>query len=95
MTTAPTGGRVLVIDDEPGLRNMLSILFRREGFDVTLAPGFTTGSEAIRNAPEPFPVVLTDLVMPDGSGLDLLSLAKERSSQTEVIVMTPGETRTF
>ena len=32
--------RILVVDDEPGLRDMLAILFRREGFDVTLAPGF-------------------------------------------------------
>ena len=31
---------MLVVDDEPGLRDMLAILFRREGFDVTLAPGF-------------------------------------------------------
>ena len=34
--------RILVVDDEPGLRDMLAILFRREGLDVTLAPGFAT-----------------------------------------------------
>ena len=34
---------VLVVDDEPGLRDMLAILFRREGYDVTLAPGFDDG----------------------------------------------------
>jgi two-component system response regulator PilR (NtrC family) len=81
-------GRILVVDDEPGLRDMLAILFRREGLDVTLAPGFAAARDAIANAPEPYAVVLTDLLMPDGSGLDLLSLVKQRTARTEVIVMT-------
>jgi two-component system response regulator PilR (NtrC family) len=81
-------GRILVVDDEPGLRDMLSILFRREGFDVTLAPGHGRGVETIRSASVPFSLVLTDLVMPDGSGLDVLAAAKTRSQETEVIVMT-------
>jgi two-component system response regulator PilR (NtrC family) len=79
---------ILVVDDEPGLREMLSILFRRERYDVTVSPGFVTAREAIRHAPHAFGVVLTDLMMPDGSGLDILSLAKQRSTETEVIVMT-------
>ena len=83
---------ILVVDDEPGLRDMLSILFRREGFDVTAAPGFVSGKEALLNAPSPYGVLLTDLMMPDGSGLDLLSLARERSPGTETIVMTAHST---
>jgi two-component system response regulator PilR (NtrC family) len=88
----PPNRRVLVVDDEPGLRDMLSILLRREGLDVAVAPGFVAGQDAIKNAPEPYGVVLTDLVMPDGSGLDLLTLCKERGAQTEVIVMTAHST---
>src|SRR5882672_4031304 len=80
--------RILVVDDEPGLRDMLAILFRREGLEVTLAPGFKTGCDAVTHTPEPYAVVLTDLMMPDGSGLDLLSLVKKRTSRTEVIMMT-------
>jgi two-component system response regulator PilR (NtrC family) len=80
--------RILVVDDEPGLRDMLAILFRREGLDVVLAPGFTTASDAVTHAPEPYAVVLTDLLMPDGNGMDLLSLVKRRAARTEVIVMT-------
>jgi two-component system response regulator PilR (NtrC family) len=83
---------ILVVDDEPGLREMLTIFFRREGYDVTALPGFVTAREALRNAPSPYGVVLTDLMMPDGSGLDVLSLAKERSEQTEVMVMTAHST---
>jgi two-component system response regulator PilR (NtrC family) len=80
--------RILVVDDEPGLRDMLAILFRREALDVTLAPGFATARDAITNAPEPYAVVLTDLLMPDGSGMDIVTLVKQRTARTEVIVMT-------
>ena len=79
---------MLVVDDEQGLRDMLSILLRREGYDVVVAPSFATGCEAVEGAPTPFDLVLTDLMMPDGSGLDVLSRAKTRSEATEVIVMT-------
>src|SRR6185369_4304285 len=48
--------------------------------------------EALRQNPQPFPLVLTDLVMPDGSGIDVLSAAKERAGATEVIVMTAHST---
>ena len=80
--------RVLVVDDEQGIRDMLSILFQRDGYDVTLAPGFAASVDAIKSAPTPFELVLTDLLMPDGSGLDVLSAAKARTEHTEVIVMT-------
>ncbi len=83
---------VLVVDDEPGLREMLTILFRREHYEVTACPGFASAREALRSTPSPYGLVLTDLLMPDGSGLDVLSLAKERSTETEVIVMTAHST---
>jgi two-component system, NtrC family, response regulator PilR len=85
-------GTILVVDDEPGLRDMLSILFRREGYEVTAAPGFATGRDAVLHAPLPYGIVLTDIMMPDGSGLELLTLARQRSVETEVIVMTAHST---
>jgi len=80
--------RVLVVDDEPGLRTMLEILLSREGYGVVTAPGYSVALEAISQAPQPFPVVLSDLVMPEGSGLDVLAAAKQRSASTEVILLT-------
>lgn len=80
--------RLLIVDDEPGLRQMLQILFRREGYETVLVPGLDSAVEAIEQVPHPFPVVLTDLAMPDGSGLDVLAAAKRRSPDTEVILMT-------
>jgi two-component system response regulator PilR (NtrC family) len=88
MLKAAPRSRILVVDDEPGLRDMLAILFRREGLDVVQAPGFATAREAVTHAPEPYAIVLTDLLMPDGSGMDLLTLVKRRTAHTEVIMMT-------
>ena len=80
--------RVLVVDDEQGLRDVLSILLRREGYDVVLASSLRTGIEALTGAPSPYDLIITDLMMPDGSGLEVLSAAKRRSANTEVIIMT-------
>jgi two-component system response regulator PilR (NtrC family) len=84
----PPKARVLVVDDEPALRQMLEILFRREGHEVISAPGAKAALEAIAQSPQPFPVVLTDLAMPDGTGLEVLAAAKARSSSTEVVLIT-------
>lgn len=80
--------RLLIVDDEPGLRQMLEIMFRRDGFEVTVAPGCEAAREFIAQTPQAFPVVITDLTMPDGSGLDVLAAAKKRSPSTEVILLT-------
>lgn len=85
-------GAVLIVDDEPGLREMLTILLRREGYAITTSPGFVTAREMLKNAPRPYEVVLADLMMPDGSGLDVVTVAKEVSPDTEVIVMTAHST---
>jgi two-component system, NtrC family, response regulator PilR len=88
----PATAKVLVVDDEPGIRQMLAILFRREGYEVVAVPGYRGAVEAIRQSPQPFPVVLTDLMMPDGSGLDVLTTAKTRSPATQVILITAHST---
>ncbi len=88
----PSPTRVLVVDDEPGLRHVLEVTFRRQGHEVVSVPGARAALEALRQNPQPFPLVLTDLVMPDGSGLDVLSAAKQRAAATEVIVMTAHST---
>ncbi len=71
---------------------MLEILFRREGYSVVSAPGCKAALDAIASAPQPFPAIVSDLSMPDGSGLDVLAAAKSRSSSTEVILVTAHST---
>lgn len=89
---APIATTVLVVDDEPAFRQVLDIALRRQGFQVITAKGVRSALEALRQNPSPFPLVLTDLLMPDGSGMDVLTAAKERSPATEVIVMTAHST---
>jgi two-component system response regulator PilR (NtrC family) len=92
MTLVPPDPRILVVDDEPSLRQMLTILLRREGHQVVAAAGHREALEALRGSPGPFPVVLTDLAMPDGSGLDVLAAAKSRSAASQVILITAHST---
>src|SRR5262245_49139268 len=89
---APPPAKLLVVDDEPSLRQMLEISFRRAGYEVVTAAGYRRAKEAIEQSTRPFPVVVTDLAMPDGSGLDVLSAAKARSPATEVILITAHST---
>jgi len=88
----PPPVKLLLVEDEPGLRQMLEILFRREGYAVVSAPGCRSALDAIASSPQPFPVIVSDLSMPDGSGLDVLAAAKGRSPLTEVILVTAHST---
>ncbi|HSC85621.1 MAG TPA: sigma-54 dependent transcriptional regulator [Polyangiaceae bacterium] len=92
MSVRASGSRVLVVDDEPALRQTLSILLKRAGYEPVGATGHRQALEALASSPEPFPVVLTDLSMPDGSGLDVLAAAKSRSDFTQVVLITAHST---
>jgi len=79
-------GRILVVDDEAGLREMLRVLMRRAGYDVEVADGQRRATELL--ASSTFDVVVTDLSMPDGSGMGVLSQAKRANETTQVIMIT-------
>ncbi len=80
--------KILVVDDEQSMREFLSIMLRRESFEVSTAE---SGDEAIALLQDGkrYGVVLTDLSMPGKtSGLDLLSFVKGVDPNCQVIVMT-------
>ncbi len=79
--------RVLVCDDEAGLREMLGVLLRRAGYDVTLTDAVEPALVALRDEP-PFDAVITDLALPDGSGMDVLTAARDRDEGTQVMMIT-------
>ncbi len=77
---------ILIVDDESGILDTLRILLRKEGFDVTTAQGGKAGLEHIRSGNHD--IVLTDVRMPQVSGLDILQAAKEQDVMTPVLLMT-------
>jgi two-component system response regulator PilR (NtrC family) len=85
MTSA---ARILVVDDESSLRQMMDVLLRRLGHDVQLASGVAEASELITSGPGPFDLIMTDLMMADGNGLQVLDLARQVSENTQVLLVT-------
>jgi two-component system response regulator HydG len=83
MTQQPS---ILIVDDESGILDTLRILLRKEGFEVTTAQGGKAGLEQIRSGTHD--IVLTDVRMPQVTGLDILQAAKDQDSMTPVILMT-------
>jgi DNA-binding NtrC family response regulator len=77
---------LLVVDDESGILDTLRILLRNEGFEVTTAQGGKAGLEQIRSGTHD--MILSDVRMPQVSGLDILNAAREQDPMTPVILMT-------
>jgi two-component system response regulator HydG len=80
---APT---VLVVDDEPSNLASIEKIFQRDGMRVLTADGAKAALETVRR--HRVQVVLTDLMMPGVSGLELLRAIKQVSPDTEVVMMT-------
>jgi DNA-binding NtrC family response regulator len=78
--------RVLAVDDEPSMIEWLRVLLEHEGYEVKTAMIGARGEEIFRTwRPD---VVLTDMMLPDIDGLELLRKFKQASAETEVVVLT-------
>src|SRR5215204_522061 len=78
--------RVLAIDDEPSIIEWLKILLEHQGYEVRTAMIGTRGEEIFKTwKPD---VVVTDMMLPDADGLELLRKFKQTHADTEVIVIT-------
>ena len=80
--------KILLIEDEPDIRKTLEYNLSREGFDVACASSLSEGKNYI-NAGQ-FSLILLDLMLPDGSGLDLCRELKSDSEKktTPIIILT-------
>jgi two-component system response regulator PilR (NtrC family) len=78
--------RVLVVDDERSIRELLSIVLRRDGYEVLLAEDGAAGIETLKR--ERVDVLITDIKMPHASGVDVLREAKRIDPDIISIVMT-------
>jgi len=78
--------RVLVVDDERSMRELLSIVLRRDGYDVLIAEDGAAGLELLKR--QRVDILITDIRMPQMNGVDLLREAKRISPDIVSIVMT-------
>ena len=78
--------KILVVDDEQSMRDFLAITLKKEGYEVTTAENGEDALKAVQG--EIFDLVLTDVKMPIGSGIDVLKGVKEVSPETVVIMIT-------
>jgi DNA-binding NtrC family response regulator len=79
-------GRILVIDDEPDVLNIIVEILRTAGYDVVSAPNGEAGIKALDS--NFFDLVFTDLMMPGIGGMDVLQHAVTRSPKTLCIILT-------
>ncbi len=80
--------RVLVVDDNREVREMIQMILEPAGYTVALAEDARSGRNAI--AREHFDVVVTDLIMPGGDGIELILALRRLDHPAKIIVMSGG-----
>jgi CheY-like chemotaxis protein len=88
MAKEPEGPRILIVDDEPDFREALAFLFRKRGYRVSLAGGGTEAFERIQRAE--FDLVVSDIRMPGGDGIELLDLLRKENRQMPIVLLVTG-----
>jgi len=87
--TAPPIASILVVDDEPDLRTLYELTLLREGHEVTSAPDLEQAREWL--AQKHFDVLISDMRLPDGLGLELLrELAESQRTEKSIVITAHG-----
>ena len=81
-------GTLLLIDDEAALHQAVARMLELEGYTVLQAPNAQQGLETLQQYANEVLVVLSDVKLPDGYGLDLLARYRQKAPQAEVILLT-------
>ena len=80
--------RILVIDDDDTLRAMLRRLFSAAGYEVAVAEDGMAGVRVQQI--QPFDLVITDLVMPEKEGIEVIMEIRKKYPDTKIIAMSGG-----
>lgn len=84
--SAPPRASILVVDDEPDLRTLYELTLLREGYEVVSAPDLDQARECL--AQRRFDMLITDMRLPDGLGLELLRELNAQQRSEKCIVIT-------
>ncbi len=90
-------GKVLAVDDDPTIRELVNQILTAEGYEVTLAENGALGLERLLNTEfaHGLHLILLDVMMPQMTGLEVLSAVKERDlAPTVPVIMLTAEART-
>ena len=85
--------RVLLVEDHPDSREFMQALLESDGHSVDTASGVVEAEALLERSTPPYEVVVTDIGLPDGSGWDLISFARERWPGLRIGVVTGWEPR--
>ena len=80
--------RILIIDDEPQIRSMLTLMLERDGYEVVEAPDGVEGIKAYRQ--QPADLIITDLIMPNKDGIGMIIDLKKEFPDVKIIAMSGG-----
>ena len=85
--------RILVVDDEPEIREMLRESLSRAGYEVHQAPDGKQAIELLRK--QTFDVVISDILMPEKDGLEVIMYLQRESPMTKCIAISAPSNRVF
>jgi DNA-binding response OmpR family regulator len=78
--------KILIADDEPSVLRLMELRLKKEGYEIFTAEN---GKDAMQHIIESDPdMIITDIMMPYNSGIEVLSFAKGRNKKTRVIVLS-------
>jgi two-component system response regulator PilR (NtrC family) len=79
-------GKILVVDDEKSMREILEIFLKNEGYSVSVANNGETATAEIKK--DIYDLIITDMKMPKVSGLELLRNVKQIAPNSVVVIVT-------
>jgi DNA-binding NtrC family response regulator len=79
---------ILIVDDEPGIRELLGIMLESHGHSVVTAEDGIQAPKVM--ATRPIDVVITDLLMPERDGLEFITEVRKKYPKVKIIAMSGG-----
>jgi len=83
-----SSGRILLIDDDDAFRKLVDVMLATAGYEVQMATSGNSGVACYRQ--QRSDVVITDILMPDGEGLETIETLKELDRDVKIIAMSTG-----